>query len=276
MQSRSGVVGSTWIQLFLGGLAIYVIVEQALVRTGNPNYIPTLLVVGAFLVPVTMVAYLYEREPVRDVPLATVAVCFLWGGALGTVIAGLLEYRTLHALGPLALLGVGLIEESAKLVVPLGLYLRGRYRSEADGLLFGVASGMGFAALETMGYGFVALLQSRGSIGALELTLLLRGLLSPAGHAAWTGLVCAVLWRERERGRPGFSPAVVGAFVAAVLLHALWDLLASLNAASPVVSGVLELLSLGVALVSLGLLIWRLREARREGPAGETQRAPAD
>src|SRR5436190_19071444 len=104
MQLRSGAVGNTWIQLFLGGLAIFVIVEQALARTGNPNYIPTLLVVGAFLVPVTLVAYLYEREPVGDVPLATVAVCFLWGGALGTVIAGLLEYRTLHALGPLALL----------------------------------------------------------------------------------------------------------------------------------------------------------------------------
>src|SRR5205823_15012129 len=66
MQRRAGAVGSSWIQIFLGGLAIFVIVEQALVRTGNPNYIPTLLVVGAFLVPVTMVAYLYEREPVGD------------------------------------------------------------------------------------------------------------------------------------------------------------------------------------------------------------------
>src|SRR5438094_6996365 len=165
-----GFVRSAWFRLFLGGLALLLLVVGALARTGDPIYVPTVLLLGAFLVPVTLVAYLYEREPVGDVPLATVAVCFLWGGALGTVIAGLLEYRTLHALGPLALLGVGLIEESAKLVVPLGLYLRGRYRSEADGLLFGVAAGMGFAALETMGYGFVALLQSRGNIGALEMT----------------------------------------------------------------------------------------------------------
>jgi hypothetical protein len=32
---------------------------------------------GAFLVPVTFVAYLYERLPSWDVPLQTLAVCFL-------------------------------------------------------------------------------------------------------------------------------------------------------------------------------------------------------
>jgi protease PrsW len=52
---------------------------------------------------------------------------------------------------------------------------------------------MGFAALETMGYGFVTLLASRGNLALLEEALLARGLASPAGHAAWTGLVCAVL-----------------------------------------------------------------------------------
>src|SRR5439155_5523450 len=218
-----GLVRGTWFRLFLGGLALALLVTEALARTGDPVYVPTVLLLGAFLVPVTLVTYLFERTTVHEVPLGTVAICFLWGGGLGTVIAGILEYRTLRALGPLALLGVGVIEEGAKLAVPLALYLRGRYRSEADGLLFGVAAGMGFAALETMGYGFTALLQSRGSLGALELTLLGRGLFSPAGHAAWTGLVCDVLWRERaRRGRPALDRAVVGAFAAAVLLHTLW------------------------------------------------------
>jgi len=62
-----------------------------------------------------------------------------------------------------------------------------------------IAAGMGFAALETMGYGLVSFMQSRGDILILQQVLLIRGLLSPAGHAAWTGFVCAVLWRERER-----------------------------------------------------------------------------
>ena len=251
-----GFVRGTWFRLFLGGLALALLVTEALARTGDPVYVPTVLLLGAFLVPVTLVAYLFERTPVHEVPLGTVAICFLWGGGLGTVIAGILEYRTLRALGPLALLGVGLIEEGAKLAVPLALYLRGRYRS--------------FAALETMGYGFTALLQSRGSLGALELTLLGRGLFSPAGHAAWTGLVCDVLWRERaRRGRPALDRAVVGAFAAAVLLHTLWDLFASRTGATPLTTIGLQLLSLGVALISVGLLLWRLRAARRAG-AGPT------
>jgi len=271
MHRRLGFVRSGWFRLFLGGLALLLLVMWALASTGDPIYVPSVLLLGAFLVPVTLVAYLYERTPVSDVPLATVAICFLWGGALGTVIAGLLEYRTLRSLGPLGLLGVGVIEEGAKLAVPLALYLRGRYRSEADGLLFGVAAGMGFAALETMGYGFVALLQSRGSLGALELTLLGRGLFSPAGHAAWTGLVCGVLWRERaRRGHPALDRAVVGALVVAVLLHTLWDLLNSLSGGTLLATIALQLLSFGVALISLALLIWLLRAARRAGAALES------
>ena len=41
-----------------------------------------------------------------------------------------------------------------------------------------------------MGYGFSALLAS-GSLAEVEQTLLLRALLSPAGHVAWTGLTVA-------------------------------------------------------------------------------------
>ena len=62
-----------------------------------------------------------------------------------------------------------------------------------------ITAGMGFAALETVGYGLLAFTQRQGSLGSVEQTLLLRGLLSPAGHVAWTGLVCAVLWRERPK-----------------------------------------------------------------------------
>lgn len=148
------------------------------------------------------------------------------GGTLGVLVAGLLEYETLRTLSILALFGVGFIEEGAKLIFPLVIYISGRYRSEADGLLFGIASGMGFSALETMGYGLVTLINSQGNVGALEETLLIRGLLSPVGHAAWTGLVCAALWRARQQTGRAFNPPVLGFFVLAVLLHALWDVAA--------------------------------------------------
>jgi len=258
------VLRRRWLQIFLSGLVLLYLVERTLLATQNLNVVPSVLLLGAFLVPVTFTTYLYERLPEWEVALSPLAICFVWGGALGVVVAGTLEYDLLRSLGVLALLGVGLIEEGAKLIFPLIFYFLGRYRSEGTGILFGVSTAMGFAALETMGYGFVTLLQSQGNLAALDEVLLVRGLMSPAGHAAWTGLVCAVLWRERLRaGRAVLNGKVIGAFATAVVLHVLWDTFNSLRGATFVGFLSLELLSLLVAVVSLTLLIRRVREASR-------------
>jgi protease PrsW len=81
---------------------------------------------------------------------------------------------------------VAVIEEAAKLIVPVILYLLWRPNNPRVGITIGIASGMGFATLETMGYGFQALLA--GGIAAVDDTLLLRGL---------TGMTVAMLWRIR-------------------------------------------------------------------------------
>ena len=265
---RANPLKRRWLQLFLSGLVLLFLVERTLVATGDPNYIPSAILLGAFLVPVTFTTYLYERLPDWEVPLPPLAICFVWGGVLGTVVAGALEYDVMKSLGLLPKLGIGVIEEGAKLIVPLVFFFLGRYRSEAAGIVLGVASGMGFAAFETMGYGFVSLLQSRGNLVFVDWVLLLRGLISPAGHASWTGLVCAVLWRERlKAGHSVLNWSVAAAFLTAVILHSLWDILASSESSTVVESAVMGSLSLLVALVSLTLLIRRVREARQvEGP----------
>jgi hypothetical protein len=61
------------------------------------------------------------------------------------------------------MLAVGLIEEAAKLIAPVAIVLYTRQRHLADGLLIGMASGAGFAALENMGDDLVVLLQSHGT-----------------------------------------------------------------------------------------------------------------
>ena len=265
-----GVLRRRWFQILVSGLVLLYLVERTLVATANPNYVPSVILLGAFLVPVTFTTYLYERLPNWDVPLPPLAICFLWGGVLGTVVAGTLEYDVARALGFLPKLLIGLIEESAKLLVPLVFYFLGRYRSEAAGIVLGVATAAGFAGLETMGYGFVSLLSSKGNLGVLDEVLMVRGLTSPAGHMAWTGLVCAVLWRERLKvGHASLDWRVLGAFLTAVVLHALWDTFASVKSATFVEFLSVELLSLLVALVSLVLLLRRVREARQaEGGGG--------
>ncbi len=115
-----------------------------------------------------------------------------------------------------------------------------------------------------MGYGFVTLLASRGNLGVLDEVLLVRGLSSPAGHMSWTGLVCAVLWRERLRaGHAALNWQVLGAFLTAVVLHALWDTFAGVRSTTSIEFLGAVFLSLVVALVSLVLLIRRVREARQ-------------
>jgi hypothetical protein len=81
---------------------------------------------------------------------------------------------------------------------------------------------------------------------------------------SWTGLVCAVLWRERlKAGHATLNWRVGGAFLAAVVLHALWDTFASIRSTTFVeFLGVMSL-SVLVAVVSLVFLLRRVGEARR-------------
>ena len=263
MFRRFGFVRRGWFLIFVVGLALFFATEQVLLVTQNPNFIPTVILLGAFVVPLTFVTFIFEYEPVKDVPLPTVIVCFIWGGVIGISAAGLIEYATLKTMDFASLLGIGAIEEAVKLIFPLILYARGRYRKEADGLLFGVSSGMGFAALETMGYALIALLGPHGSIANLRDLLLVRGLLSPAGHAAWTGMMGAVIWEQRARGRSIFSLLVLGAFLLVVVLHALWDFFDLLPPQPATLAATSIAGNVAIAAISVGLLIRRMRESVR-------------
>jgi protease PrsW len=110
-----GLLRRRWFQIFVSGLILLYLVERTLLATFTPNYVPSAILLGAFLVPITIVTYLYERLPGWEVPLPALAICFLWGGVLGTVVAGTLEYDLTRTLGFLPKLAIGLIEESAKL-----------------------------------------------------------------------------------------------------------------------------------------------------------------
>jgi RsiW-degrading membrane proteinase PrsW (M82 family) len=252
--SIASVLRRSWFRTFAYGLGLYAVLTVATAATNNVHLLPSVLMIGALLVPVTFVVYVFERLSVGVEPLPSLATCFVVGGLVGTAAAALLEYETLVDLGGLPLLAIGLIEESVKLAIPLVLFLRRRFLEPSAGLLFGVAAGMGFASFESMGYGLAELISSHGQLGATELLLALRGLASPAGHAAWTGLVCAALWQARvRRPVPGWWTPVAAAFCAAVVLRALWDATSSAT------------LRLAVAAVSIALLAKQLRAVRRAG-----------
>ena len=243
-----------WVAVFAVGLAMYVAVLATLDGTRNPNYLPSLILLGSVLIPVTFLTFVSGRRGQWQLPALTLGSAALLGGVVGIVSAGAIEYNTIRHLGVLPALGIGLIEETAKLIVPVAMLVwfaaRGRAIRPADGLVVGVAVGMGFAALETMGYAFTALIASNGNLGAVETTLLLRGLLSPAGHMAWTALVCGSLWRFAAKPTPRTGLAVPATYFAAIVLHACWDGFGNLIA------------YIVVGVISVGWLLWELHRTR--------------
>jgi RsiW-degrading membrane proteinase PrsW (M82 family) len=247
-----------WLAILVVGIGLFLAVERTLVSTDNPNFVPSAILLGAAVVPAAFLTFVYGRRLTYHVPFGVVIGAAFFGGVIGTVVAGTLEYDTRRHLGFLPMIGVGLIEESSKLLIPLAVLLavRGRW-TRADGLLLGVAAGAGFAALETMGYGFTELISSRGSITDTVDILLLRGVMSPAGHMSWTGISASALfaaaasgWRRRQVVHFAL------AFVLAVALHTAWDSQHSLAGTAV------------VAVISLGVLGRTVHRAARTDRAG--------
>lgn len=212
-----------WLPVLGVGIGLFITVRQVLVITGNPILVPSLLVLGVLVIPVSFVVYVDGRNPAYDVPLSVLLSCALLGGVLGAGAASVLEFDTVRRLGELPAPFIGVIEEAAKLVVPIAILIFTRYRTTADGLLVGIAVGLGFAVLDTLSYGFVTLLTTGGDLTDVGGMVLLRAALGPAAHAAWTGLAATALWWAHvQRWRPRGLAAVVGTFAFVVALHTLW------------------------------------------------------
>jgi RsiW-degrading membrane proteinase PrsW (M82 family) len=222
-RADSGLGSLTWLKVLTGGAVAFILLERALISTQDVNYIPSLLLIGAFTVPISFCLFLFSRARQPDVPVSTLVLCFVWGGILGTLLAGLLEYHTLLTIKALPTLAIGIIEELAKILVPAYFIWRHHYNSQLDGIILGAAAGAGFAVLESMGYAMIALLSSSGSLATVNEVLLFRSLMAPAAHIAWTGVLGGALWNAMRTSSPGRVKRLVFTFVSVVILHALWD-----------------------------------------------------
>jgi protease PrsW len=212
----------SWPRVFGLGLLLWIATAAVILVTGNTNLIPTLVLLGSFLVPVTFVIWALERWRDEDLTAVLVVRAFIVGGVLGVLGASVLEAYLLH---PSVWLfgGVGLIEEGVKLGALVLVTRRMPKRHARDGVILGAAVGFGFAAFETAGYAFNALLTVQGlSIGAVVQTELLRSVLAPVGHGLWTAILGGLLFRGLQRGRWLTWPLVVG-YLWVSFLHALWD-----------------------------------------------------
>lgn len=164
--------------------------------------------------------------------------------------------------GELPVLAVGVLEEGAKLTVTVVVLLFALPRTPVNGLLVGIATGTGFAVLETLGYAFADYSQSGGGVAAMEVDLLFRSVVTPATHVAWAGLTgCAFGYAAARRWRPAAMLLCLGTFGLVVALHTLWDGRSGTTTYVP-------LTALGLALLGAVVAILRRRRPRHQRPDG--------
>jgi RsiW-degrading membrane proteinase PrsW (M82 family) len=213
----------TWRRLFLAGLALWLLTAGVTYLTGNPILIPTLVLLGSFLVPVTFVTWAFDRRDSGEITAELVLRTFVVGGVLGVLGASALEAYLLNP-SVWMYVGVGLIEESVKLGALALLTRNLAVKSVRDGMILGASVGFGFSAFESAGYALTSLFTASGlSLSNLVTTELLRGLLAPVGHGLWTAILGGTLFAWSTRRHFVLTWRLVFVFLGVSLLHALWD-----------------------------------------------------
>ena len=210
-----------WWRILLAALATYLLLKIGITQFKNHYFLPGLIVIGSFVVPLSVVVFFYEMNSPRNVSFFQVGMMMLLGGAVALIVTMVLfEIVPGHGTGKLvpALL-TGVVEETSKALALMIVLRNVRWRWQLNGLLFGAAVGAGFAGFESAGYAM--------SSSDLFQSIRLRALLSPGGHVIWTALIGAALWQVR--GTKPFEwkmflhPIVVQRWIVAVVLHGLWD-----------------------------------------------------
>jgi RsiW-degrading membrane proteinase PrsW (M82 family) len=191
------------------------------------------ILVSAFLVPVLYLIYLYEVQVYKDEP-AVVLGFTIGGGVIAGIVVTLLVHLIYNPLaynpnplgrpsvniGAVLLLGV-LVPVVQEVIKPLpAIFLPNRvdFPETVDGLVFGVAAGLGFSLAETL-INFsstIASLPAHVTPGNWIYSLATIAVLQPLLQGSATGMIVATIWRQRL-GKLGGRE--IGGVVMALLAH---------------------------------------------------------
>jgi RsiW-degrading membrane proteinase PrsW (M82 family) len=211
-------------RMLLISVAISVLLIIGFRTFENPNLVPGLLFIGSFAVPVSTLIFFLEMNAPRNISVFMIMALAFLGGVTSLFIALVLFDRLDFLSTIMHASAAGIVEEAAKVLVVVIIVGRfTRYKWVLNGLLFGAAIGMGFAAFESAGYAFQALPNFDEMIDSL----VLRGLLSPFMHIVWTANASAALWLVK--GDRKFSWNMLGdmrfvrVLFSSMILHMVWN-----------------------------------------------------
>lgn len=227
-----GSVDASWPRPWLFARAliasffIYFLFRCAWAWFANANLLPGLIATGTIAIPLSVLIFFVEVNVRRNVSLYQVLRAFAFGGVLSLIFSLLLfAFPVLSSFSWMGASIAGIVEEPGKLAAVIAVANFSRYRYKLNGLLFGAAVGTGFAVFESMGYALNAF--SAGGADMMAENILVRGVLSPFGHAVWTAIASAALWRVLDGGPFAFSALRSGRFLrlfsVPVVLHMFWN-----------------------------------------------------
>jgi protease PrsW len=216
-----------WWAVFVVGLLLWGATVAVGRATHNIILLPTIVLLGSFLVPITAVVWYLDHDPSPALSPRRIVTAFLIGGVMGVLGASLLEYWLVNV-GLIGAFEVGLIEEFVKavfiVVVALGI---SRFHIR-DGLVLGATVGFGFAALESSGYALASLFVVQGnqlilSLNSVIFTELVRGVLAPFGHGMWSAILGGAIFAAARRGGLRLTWVILGTYLFVSALHGAFD-----------------------------------------------------
>jgi RsiW-degrading membrane proteinase PrsW (M82 family) len=232
----------------LGGLSALTLLVAKLTR--NWSIVAAAVFTGAMAGPLAFAVWLTDRTRIgRSVAPDVLFVTFVVGGCVASIFAGVFVSDFFYRPDTPGWLWISLVEEIAKVLVPLALCgLVPRYRSVERALALAVASAAGFAVIENIAYTAGALDES---VDAARRVLFERSAVTPFGHLAWTAIaviVAARAWVQHQH--VVLRPRALWGLALAIALHTAWNL-------ALVEQGWWHLLVIAIAATSFGVL-WRL------------------
>ncbi|MEA2293634.1 MAG: protease PrsW [Solirubrobacteraceae bacterium] len=207
-----------------GGAAVWLFAAVLTGITQDDILVPTVIILGSFLVPGTMTAFALSRRRAAQLTTEAAVLGFFAAGTLAVVSTAVLETYLLPAAAG-TFVGVGIIEEMCKALVVVAVAQRVHARAPRDGMVLGAVVGAGFAAFESAGYALQTMIDNldhRPIVNIME-TEAFRGVLSPFGHITWTALVGGALFASSRGGRFHLTARLAGTAAGVIALHALWD-----------------------------------------------------
>jgi hypothetical protein len=222
--------------ILLGGIIVIALI-------GLGRVVPVAIVAAAVFVPLLYLLYFFDVEVYENEPLqvlgATFAVGAILGAGMSLYFSPLLQRYLRPGFGPrpeyVLLHGIALpiLAQALMLVGPLLLYFfRPRFDEVLDGLSFGVASGLGFAAAQSIVFSWLLIIGPTTQVGSATtwaIPTIRASLLIPLLDAGTTGLICAALWLWRDPQPAARGLGWLASLPVAVLLGVLGQVVPALG-----------------------------------------------